>query len=278
LGDRAVIGAKNLGIRAANERDNLIYQAKVLEAKLSPAMATPEGIPLRPMPEPPTQRPLIPMPEKQQPLMMNTNNPDGPQGAGPQGKGTTQQSEHRGSSAASQKPKPGSPEHKTSRWQRYAEQNKDNPKALSYEKWSNRYEANMAKLKDNTGESGRPSWRQSEQKAGEGLEGYQQQTSFKDGEKVPYGTKGSVRPEYYKPGHSIEVKNYDVQTPAGKNNVVQNVSKQITQRTESLPPGTSQTVIIDIRGQNVSTAELRAIKLSIAEKTGVDVDIKFKTK
>jgi hypothetical protein len=82
LGDRAIIGAKNVGIRAANERDNLIYQAKVLEAKLSPAMATPEGIPLRPMPEPPTQRPLIPVPDKQKPLMMNTNNPDGPQGAG----------------------------------------------------------------------------------------------------------------------------------------------------------------------------------------------------
>jgi hypothetical protein len=82
LGDRAVIGAKNVGIRAANERDNLIYQAKVLEAKLSPAMATPEGIPLRPMPEPPTQRPLIPVPEKQKPLMMQGNNPDGSQGTG----------------------------------------------------------------------------------------------------------------------------------------------------------------------------------------------------
>jgi hypothetical protein len=85
LGDRAIIGAKNLGIRAANERDNLIYQAKVLEAKLSPAMATPEGIPLRPMPEPPTQRPLIPVPEKQQPLRME-GAPEGTQGAGTQSK------------------------------------------------------------------------------------------------------------------------------------------------------------------------------------------------
>jgi hypothetical protein len=93
LGDRAIIGAKNVGIRAANERDNLIYQAKVLEAKLSPAMATPDGMVIKPMPEPPTQRPLIPVPEKQKPLMMETHNPDGPQGAGPQGKGTTQQSE-----------------------------------------------------------------------------------------------------------------------------------------------------------------------------------------
>jgi hypothetical protein len=77
LGDRAVIGAKNVGIRAANEQDNLIYQAKVLEAKMFPAMATPEGSPLRPMPEPPTQRPLIPVPEKQKPLMMETHNPEG---------------------------------------------------------------------------------------------------------------------------------------------------------------------------------------------------------
>jgi hypothetical protein len=93
LGDRAIIGAKNLGIRAANERDNLIYQAKVLEAKLSPAMATPDGMPMRPMPEPPTQRPLIPVPDKQKPLMIENHSPEGTQGAGPQGKGTTQQSE-----------------------------------------------------------------------------------------------------------------------------------------------------------------------------------------
>jgi YwqJ-like deaminase len=108
LGDRAIIGAKNLGIRAANERDNLIYQAKVLEAKLSPAMATPDGIPLRPMPEPPTPRPLIPVLEKQKPLMMESHNSDGPQGAGTQGKGTTQQSEsgyNRTYPAATDKPK-----------------------------------------------------------------------------------------------------------------------------------------------------------------------------
>ena len=66
----------------------------------------------------------------------------------------------------------------------------------------------------------RPSWRQSELDVQKEYPDYEPQKSFKDGVEVPYGTKGSTRPELYKSGHSIEVKNYNVETTTGQSNLV----------------------------------------------------------
>jgi len=115
----------------------------------------------------------------------------------------------------------------------------------------------------------RPSWRTSELDVGAGLQGqgYRPQTSFKNGVEVPYGTKGSVRPEYYKPGSSIEVKNYNVQTAAGRSSLVRNVSGQATSRATNLPAGTRQDVYIDVRGQAVSRGDLNSMVNSIVTKS-----------
>ncbi len=122
----------------------------------------------------------------------------------------------------------------------------------------------------------RPSWRQSEVDVGKDFPGYEPQKSFLNGNEVPHGTKGSVRPEYYKAGHSIEVKNYNVQTSKGRSNLVNNVSKQVKQRTHNLPESTKQTVVIDVRGQNVDSNVLKQIRDNILSKSGLDVQILFK--
>ncbi|MBC1716643.1 hypothetical protein HB965_13985, partial [Listeria welshimeri] len=122
----------------------------------------------------------------------------------------------------------------------------------------------------------RPNWRQSEIDAELDYKGYDSQKSFLNGEEVPYGTKGSSRPELYKQGHSIEVKNYNVQTSSGQNNLINNVSKQIKERLTNLPPGTEQTILIDVRGQNVSNDILKKIRSKILDKSGVNVEIIFK--
>lgn len=124
--------------------------------------------------------------------------------------------------------------------------------------------------------SKRPTWRQSEIDAELEYKGYDAQKSFINGEEVPYGTKGSTRPELYKPGHSIEVKNYNVQSSSGQNNLVNNVSKQIKDRVAHLPSGTEQTILIDVRGQNVSNEVLKQIRSRILEKSGTNVEIIFK--
>ncbi len=122
----------------------------------------------------------------------------------------------------------------------------------------------------------RPSWRQSEIDAELDYKEYDSQKSFLNGEEVPYGTKESSRPELYKQGHSIEVKNYNVQTMSGQSNLINNVSKQIKERLTNLPTGTDQTILIDVRGQNVSNDILKNIRSKILEKSGVKVEIIFK--
>jgi len=122
----------------------------------------------------------------------------------------------------------------------------------------------------------RPSWKQSDIDAEVDHKGYDSQKSFLNGEEVTYGTKGSSRPELYKQGHSIEVKNYNVQTSSGQNNLINNVSKQIKERLTNLPNGANQTILIDVRGQNVTNDILKNIRSKILEKSGVNVEIIFK--
>jgi hypothetical protein len=123
----------------------------------------------------------------------------------------------------------------------------------------------------------RPSWRQSEIDIGKEYPEYSAQKSFKNGKEVPYGTKGSSRPDYYKEGFSIEVKNYKIITPEGRSRLVNNISTQFEKRLSDLPRGTKQTVIIDIRGQNVSEEILDDLYDKIMKKTNGKVNIRFKT-
>lgn len=132
--------------------------------------------------------------------------------------------------------------------------------------------------KVNTGSSdNRPTWRQSELDAKTDFPEYDEQVSFLEGDEVSYGTKGSVRPDFYKEGSSIDIKNYNVETASGRSSLVNNISKQYYQRQENLPQDTEQSVLIDIRGQNVSQLELESLYNSIMEKTNNGVKIYFKT-
>ncbi|PWI51656.1 hypothetical protein BM613_14285 [Sulfoacidibacillus thermotolerans] len=128
-----------------------------------------------------------------------------------------------------------------------------------------------------TGQAGtRPTWRQSEQDASSDYPGYQTQQSFKDGSPVSNGTKGSSRPDLYTDGHSIEVKNYDVTTSQGRNNLINNVAGQVIKRKTDLPEGTRQTVQIDVRGQNVSREYLIQVRDGIVRKTDNGAEVIFK--
>ncbi|MGG1238491.1 T7SS effector LXG polymorphic toxin [Bacillus sonorensis] len=124
--------------------------------------------------------------------------------------------------------------------------------------------------------SKRPSWRQSEVDVGKDYPGYKDQVSFKDRIEVKHGTKDSSRPDFYNTGHSIEVKNYKLTTSSGRSNLVRIVSNQFNKRLKDLPEGTKQTVIIDVRGQQVSREILRDVKRKIDEKTDNKAEIIFK--
>jgi len=119
----------------------------------------------------------------------------------------------------------------------------------------------------------RPSWRQSETDVYDRhrQQGYAEQQSFKDGEPVPYGTRGSSRPELYKAGSSIEVKNYDVASSHGRSNLVRSIVNQVGTRGRNLPDGTAQQVVIDVRGQSASPETLDALADRIGRRTGGQV-------
>ncbi|MBO1628173.1 hypothetical protein [Bacillus arachidis] len=117
----------------------------------------------------------------------------------------------------------------------------------------------------------RPSWRASEDYAG-GLypePKYSDQVSFKDRKQVPYGTKGSTRPDRYSLGedHSIEVKNYNVMTSSGRRSLINVVIKQFEDRLKHLPESANQTVLIDVRGQKVTKDILKEITDEITQRT-----------
>ena len=135
----------------------------------------------------------------------------------------------------------------------------------------------------------RPGWRQSELDVGADLipKGYAEQPSFLkhpngDVEVVPYGTPGSTRPDFYKPnpppmpkvgelappGTSVDVKNYDVSTPQARQDLVQNAGSQAKDRAAILPPGSKQTLEIDVRGQNITPSQITQLKADIAKASG----------
>ena len=68
-----------------------------------------------------------------------------------------------------------------------------------------------------------------------------------------------MRPEFYKDGSSIEVKNYNLETAKGRNRLVGNVSEQAKSRASNLPSGTLQEIHLDVRGQNVSRIDLNKV-------------------
>ena len=92
------------------------------------------------------------------------------------------------------------------------------------------------------------------------------QESYLNGQKVKWGTDGSVRPDFCNSTTcSIEVKNYDIQNNI--NGLIDNVSKQAIERKEHLPPDMEQTVVIDIRGQKITAAQKIKIKDGIESKS-----------
>ncbi|MCW7547661.1 hypothetical protein OO184_06865 [Photorhabdus sp. APURE] len=135
------------------------------------------------------------------------------------------------------------------------------------------------KASDEIASVSRPSHRKSEIDVGKDLgDGWSGQVTFKEGKEVPYGTKGSVRPDWCQGNIcSVEVKNYNIAT--NKNGLINNVAKQAIERQKNLPAGMEQRVIIDIRGQTVSLEQEREIIKGIVQRSNGIIDpavIEFK--
>ena len=129
---------------------------------------------------------------------------------------------------------------------------------------------------DDTISGSRPTWKQSELDAVSDFPNYDAQQSFLKGELVPYGTKGSVRPDYYVTGHSVDIKNYNLETESGRRNLARNVQQQYLRRVSNLPNQTAQSVMVDTRGQHVTDTTLSELYDDIMKRTDGNVEVLFK--
>jgi len=147
-------------------------------------------------------------------------------------------------------------------------------RTLSVQKEEN-IAANAQTSKSTATGSTRPTWQQSEQDIV--TPEYEQQVGFKNGKVVNTKSKGSVRPEGYRLGFSLEVKNYNLTTERGVKSMLKNVVGQIRQRQSNLPKNTVQNVVLDVRGQDLSTKQMMDVKSRLATQAGSNVNISFKT-
>lgn len=122
----------------------------------------------------------------------------------------------------------------------------------------------------------RPSPRQSELDVEALNPRHRPQVSFINGKEVPYSSRGSVRPDAYRAGDAIEVKNYNLSDAANRAGLYRTLTKQYLQRKSNLPKGTQQRIVIDVRGQNVSARILRRVRRNIDTITrSSDVTVEF---
>lgn len=130
---------------------------------------------------------------------------------------------------------------------------------------------------------GRPSWRESEKAFAPDYSeasGYREQVCFKkdsNGNVVNanWGESGSIRIDFYKSNHIVEIKNYKITTTSGRSNLINNIRQQYWQR-KSFFPSTRQTYCLDVRGQNVTDEILTELLNSIYNETETLINIIIK--
>lgn len=113
----------------------------------------------------------------------------------------------------------------------------------------------------------RRTWRQSEMVAEMLFPDYLPQHSFMDRIDSSPRKKGSVKPDLYGNGRSIEVKNYNLSSEKNTYEMVRVVENQYFQRDIHLPSGTKQIVLIDVLGQDVSEERCVDIIQKIHKRT-----------
>lgn len=102
-----------------------------------------------------------------------------------------------------------------------------------------------------------PTPRESELTVLERTKNAKEQLTYLDGVEVPYGTPGATRPDVVVQNpngtvKAIEVKNYDLSKSDNRNKMVSVLKKQIRSRAENLPAGSTQEIVLDIRGRGFS--------------------------
>ena len=84
-----------------------------------------------------------------------------------------------------------------------------------------------------------------------------EQVSYKNGKEVAINTTGATRPDVVVKNadgtvKAIEVKNYDLSQSSHRNNLLNVLEDQISDRVKHLPSGSAQEIVLDVRGRGYS--------------------------
>lgn len=84
-----------------------------------------------------------------------------------------------------------------------------------------------------------------------------EQVSFLDGQEVPMNTPGATRPDVIVKNangtvKAIEVKNYNLAQSSNRNTLLNELERQVTSRASNLPAGSTQEIVLDVRGRGFS--------------------------
>lgn len=93
--------------------------------------------------------------------------------------------------------------------------------------------------------------REAEQ-AAQSYYGGREQVTYLNGEEVPYGTPGGVRPDVVVGNEAIEVKCYDIGHAANLYELKETLTTEISQRVINLPEGMTQRIVLNVEGRGYS--------------------------
>jgi len=113
-----------------------------------------------------------------------------------------------------------------------------------------------------------PSPKQSEDTVLSRTKGGREQVSYLDGVEVPTNTPGSTRPDIVVNNpdgtvRAIEVKNYDLSNPDFRKKLANNYATQYISRLKNLPAGSTQEIVLDVRGRNLSYKDIKETRNEI---------------
>lgn len=97
--------------------------------------------------------------------------------------------------------------------------------------------------------------------------GGNEQMTYLGGQEVPFGTPGSTRPDVVRMVgdhlEAIEVKNYNLESSNSLSTLYSELERQISARVSNCPPGTTQRIVLDVRGRNFSQELISSVSETI---------------
>ena len=116
-----------------------------------------------------------------------------------------------------------------------------------------------------------PTWQESEQTVLKRTNNAEKQIAYIDGKQVAYNTNTATRPDVVvknKNGtvHAIEVKNYNLAEKNNRSVLLDSLEHEIADRNKHLPSGSTQEIVLDVRGRNFSKDVINNAKTEILER------------